>query len=150
MKWVLSHTTDEFHHWLLQHEEGSRSLTLNRQRLSLRLNGSSKRLFFLQVQGFLNKKVLLCSEYGVVLGETPFNEKPAAAQLLFNGQRFSYAVEEGKLVLFDSERNIVGESDITEEATADKYELYALVFGLAWFLTADVVAEKQRVLPVTA
>ena len=150
MKWVLSHATNELHHWLLQQEEGSRSLILNQQRHSLRLNGLSKRLFFLQVQGFLNKKVLLRSEYGVVLGETPLTEKLVAAQLLFNGQRFFYAVEDKRLVLLDSEKNIVGKCEITEEVAADKYEFYALLFGFAWFLTADAVADKQRVLPVTA
>ncbi len=150
MKWVLSHATDELHHWLLQLQEGSRSLTLNLKRLSLRLHGFSKRLFFLQVQGFLNKKVLLRSEYGVVLGETAFAEKPSAAPLLFNGQRFFYTLENEKLVLLDSEKNTVGQSDISAEATTGKYEFYALLFGLAWLLTADAAGVKPQELPATA
>lgn len=141
MKWVLSHATDEIHHWLLQQEEGSRSLTFHLQRSSLRLNGFSKRLFFLQVQGLLQKKVLLSSEYGVALGEAVFAEKPSPGQLVFNGQRFFFQTEEGKLLLLDSEKNLLGECRIEQKAL-HKHEFYALLFGFAWFVTADTVAEK--------
>lgn len=142
MKWVLSHTTNELHRWLLQQEEGSRSLTLHLQRLSLRLNGFSKRLFFLQVGGLLQKKILLRSEYGVVLGETIFADKSPFAPIIINGQKFFYQVEGTKLMLFDGEKNNLGECDVAPNAAQDKIEFYALLFGFAWFVTADAVAEK--------
>ncbi len=150
MKWVLSHTTDEIHHWLLQQQGGSRSLIANLHRLSLRLVGMSKRLFFLQVQGFLHKKILLRSEYGVVIGETSFADKPSPGQLLFNGQRYSYRVEEGSLVLLDNDKNIAGKCEIAAEAQQNKFEFYSLLFGFAWFLMADTAAEKSPVLSITA
>lgn len=142
MKWVLSHATDELHHWQLQQDEGSRSLTLHLQRYSLRLNGFSRRLFFLQEQGFLQKKLLLRSEYGVEMGETVFSEKSSAAAFIFNGQKLSYEVAEGKLVLLDNEKNELGQCGLPQENRLGRIEFYALLFGFAWFVTADAVVEK--------
>lgn len=150
MKWVLSQATDEFHHWLLQKQEGTRSLIVNLHRLSLRLIGVSKRLFFLQVHGFLQKKILLRSEYGVVLGETAFSSKPSPGQLTFNGQKFFHRIEEGQLVLLDNEKKPLGKSELAGGEQMNKFEFYSLLFGLAWFLTADGVAEKERPLSITA
>lgn len=150
MKWVLSHATDGLHHWLFQQEECSRSLVLNLQRLSLRLLGFTKRLFFLQVQGFIQKKILLRSEYGVVIGETAFSEKPSPGQLMMNGQKLFHHIEDEKLVLRNSENVIVGTSQMTQRAAMNRFEFYSLLFGFAWFLTADSATESTSVLPVTA
>jgi hypothetical protein len=144
MKWVLSHATDGLHHWLLQQEEASRSLILNLQRLSLRLIGFSKRLFFLQVQGFLQKKILLRSEYGVIIAETAFTDKPSSGQLTINGQKFFHRVEEEKLVLLNSENMVVGTSHMMPGAFTNRYEFYSLLFGFAWFLTSDPAADARR------
>jgi hypothetical protein len=150
MKWVLSHATDEIHHWQLQHTEGSRSMIVNLQRSSIRLNGFSKRLFFLQAQGFLQKKILLRSEYGVVLGETIFSEKPMQAPLFFNGQKYFYQADDHQLLLFDSEKNLVNRTEFAALPSLDRLEFYSLLFGFAWFLTADAMAEKNRSIQVTA
>lgn len=144
MKWVLSHATDELRHWLLQLEEGSRSLTLNLQRLSLRLHGFSKRLFFLQVQGLLQKKVLLRSEYGIVMGETVFAEKSFPAPVIVNEQKLFYQVADEKLQLLDSGKNIIGECQLADRYGPGKPEFYGLLFGFAWFLTADSVANTYE------
>jgi hypothetical protein len=117
------------------------------QRLSLRLIGFSKRLFFLQVQGFLQKKILLRSEYGVIIGETAFTDKPSSGQLTINGQKFFHRVEEEKLVLLNSENMVVGTSQIMPKAFTNRYEFYSLLFGFAWFLTADRAANEN---PITA
>jgi hypothetical protein len=142
MKWVLSHATDEIHHWLLQQEEGSRSLTLHLQRLSLRLSGFSKRLFFLQVGGLLQKKISLRSEYGVELGEVVFTEKASPASIILNGQKLFYQAEDGKLVLRDGDKVVLGECEIAQGADLNRTEFYALLFGFAWFVTVDSLAEK--------
>jgi hypothetical protein len=149
MKWVLTHATDEHHHWLLQQDEGARSLIFNLQRCSLRLGGFSKRLFFLQTQGFLQKKIQLCSEYGVVMGEAHFSDKGFPASFSVNNQRL-YCQRNGEsLLLFNGEKNLVGECEMPEKAISDRFEFYSLLFGFAWFLTADAVADKSRVLSLT-
>ena len=88
MKWILSQAADGIHEWLLQQKDGTKSLIYHLQRFSLRLLGTTKRLFFLDVQeGFLSKKVVLRNEYGIDLGETTFSENPAEGQLQLNGQK---------------------------------------------------------------
>jgi hypothetical protein len=150
MKWVLSHATDDIHHWQLQKENGSKSLIFHQQRLSLRLSGLSKRLFFLNVQGFLKKKILLRTEYGIVIGEAPFAEKSLTGQLILNGQTFFYRLEKAQLFLLDSEKQLMARCDLLPEATVEKVEFYSLLFGFAWFLTADAVTEKKPEISVPA
>lgn len=150
MKWVLSHATDGLHHWLLQQEENTRLLIINLQRLSLRLIGITKRLFFLQVQGLLHKKIQLCSEYGVVIGEAPFASKPSPGQLTINGQKLFHRIEDEKLVLLNSEKAVVGTSALTQKAMDNRFEFYSLLFGFAWFLTADTAADHDHRLTATA
>ena len=142
MKWVLSHATNDLHHWQLQQEENSRSLTFNLKRLSLRLNGFSKRLFFLEEQGFLQKKLVLRSEYGVEMGEVSFGGNAFFGQLVINGEKFFYEMNQEKLLLLDSEKHPVSNCEIIGEASLGKEEFYSLLFGFAWFVTADAMVEK--------
>lgn len=144
MKWVLSHASDDIHHWQLQKEDSFKLLTLNLQRLSLRLAGSSKRLFFLDVQGFLQKKILLRTEYGITIGETAFADK-SSGQLLLNGRKFFYRQDKKQLLLFDSEKQLINKCELPENPPS-KIEVYGLLFGLAWFSTADVAEEKEKTL----
>ena len=150
MQWVLSHATDGLHHWQLQEQSQTRSLIFNQHRLSLRLSGKSRRLFFLEVQGFLHKKILLCSEYGVVIAETAFSEKLQPGQLTCNGQKFFYTVGNNCMQVFNSEKQLIGSSDITPTGEINRYEFYSLLFGQTWFLTADTAIENTAVLTGTA
>lgn len=150
MKWILSHTEDGIHQWQLQQEDKSKRLIVHPQRLSLRLIGTSKRLFFLDVQGFLHKKIFLRNEYGVEMGETAFTENPDSGDLLLNGQNYSYTADDRQLALFDSENNLLATSEIAREPALETLELYSLLFGLAWFITADGLTEKDREISTTA
>jgi hypothetical protein len=150
MKWVLSHATDGFHHWQLQQENQAKLLIFHLSRLSLRLTGIIKRLFFLQEQGFLQKKVLLRSEYGIVLGEATPTDKSSPGQLLLNGQKFFYRTESTQLILLDNDKQLVGACELPAEAPANRLERFGLLFSFAWFLTADAAADKDRALSVTA
>jgi hypothetical protein len=149
MKWIFSHATDNIHHWQLQKEEGRGSLSFNLQHLSLRLSGTSKRVFFLRLQGLLQKKALLHSEYGAAIGETTFAESPSAGQMIFNEQKIFYHVNDAQLRLFADDKQLLATCELPTETTIGKLEFYALLFGLAWFLTADAQAEKERLLAVT-
>jgi len=150
MKWILSHATEGIHQWQLQQDGRVKFLSFHRQRLSLRIAGITKRLFFLNEQGFLQKKILLRSEYGVAIGETIFIDKPVAGHLTLNEQKFFYRCDEGQLSLFDSEKNLLAVSEFDAAMATDKYERYGLLFGFTWLQLADGVAEKNRVLSITA
>jgi hypothetical protein len=149
MKWVLSHASDDIHHWQLQKEVGFEFLSFNSQWLSLRLTGSSKRLLFLRVQGFLQKKVLLQTEYGVQLGETALTDKLSSGQLLLNEQAFFYEIGDYQLVLFNGEKQVLASCYLPEETVIEKLELYALLFGFAWFMTANAAVESKELATVT-
>lgn len=144
MKWIFSHATDDIHHWQLQKEEGAASLRFNLQRLSLRLSGTSKRLFFLRVKGLLQKKVQLLSEYGAAIGETSFTTTPSTGQIAFNGQTFFYRNSEAQLRLFTVDNLLLATCALPAETAIGKFAFYSLLFGLAWFLTADSPAGKER------
>lgn len=145
MKWILSHATDSIHEWLLQQEDKTKSLIFHLQRFSLRLLGSTKRLFFLDVQeGFLSKKITLRNEYGVELGETTFADNPVEGQLQLNGNKYLYRAENNELKLFDSDKNLLATSETALPARMEKSEFYSLLFGFAWLTTADAVAEKEK------
>src|SRR5690349_8063968 len=111
MKWVLSHALDEVHHWQLQQEDEVKFLSFNLQRLSLRLSGFTKRLFFLEEQGFLQRKIFLRTEYGIALGETAFSEKPSSGQLMLNEKKFFFRTTDTGLQIFDTEKALLATSE---------------------------------------
>ena len=119
-------------------------MIFHQQRRSLRLNGFSKRLFFLEEQGFLQKKLVLRSEYGVEMGEVPFGGNAFFGQLTINGEKFFYQMEHEKLLLLDSEKNPLSDCEIVGEASLGKEEFYSLLFGFAWFVTADAAANAEK------
>lgn len=150
MQWVLSHATDSLHYWLLQEQSHTRSIIFNHHRQSLRLAGRSKRLFFLEVQGLLHKKIVLRSEYGVTIAETAFAEKPQAGQLLCNGQKFFYSADNNSMHVFDSNKQLIGSSSTDPDAELERQEFYSLLFGFTWFLTTESIVENTAVLTGTA
>lgn len=149
MQWILSLASDDIHHWQLDNENGSECLSFNRQWLSLRLTGTSKRLLFLRVQGLLQKKVLLQTEYGISLGETALADKLSAGQLILNSQRFFYEVRDDQLFLFDTGKQLLASCGLHADHPFEKLELYGLLFGFAWFVTPAVLAERKKALTQT-
>lgn len=99
----------------------------------------------MDVQGFLHKKVLLRSEYGVEIGETAFAEQPTAASLLLDGKKFFYQAESGRLELFDSEKNLLASCGLDVPDGMEKLEFYSLLFGFVWLQTAGVPTAKEAV-----
>lgn len=150
MKWVLSHATDEIHHWQLQQDGGPKFLSFNLTRLSLRLSGITKRLFFLEEQGFLQKKIFLRNEYGIALGETVFSEQPSSGQFILNEKKFFYYTTDTQVQIFDHEKVLFAQSDIALFVHLEPVEFYGLLFAFAWFATADAKEEKEGTLSITA
>ena len=144
MKWILSLASDDIHHWQLEHEQGVECLRFNRQWHSLRLTGTSKRLLFLRVQGLLQKKVLLQTEYGISLGETALADKLSAGQLTLNDQRFFYEVTTDQLFLFNTEKQLLASCGLPADLAFEKLELYGLLFGFAWFVVPALSAKRKE------
>lgn len=148
MKWVLSHASDDIRHWQLQKDSESQLLTINLQGLSLRLAGNARRLFFLEVQGLLQKKLLLRTEYGIAIGEIALTDKPSG-QLTLNDHKFFYRQEKNQLQILDGEKQLISACTLPDNFQ-NKIEAHALLFGFAWFVTADALVEKEVALSATA
>ena len=85
MKWVLSHQSAEHHRWILQTDNGIVPLTYNFSYRSIRVKSKTARLFFLEeADGLFQKKVLLRSEYGVIMGEAQATHTAKGGTLLLN------------------------------------------------------------------
>lgn len=93
----------------------------------------------------MQKKLVLRSEYGVEIGEVAFGGNAFFGQLTINGEKFFYEMNHEKLLLLDSEKKPLSECEIVGEASLGKEEFYSLLFGFAWFVTADAVVEKSYV-----
>ncbi len=138
MKWVLSHQSSGQHRWMLQNADAPAEFIYSLQYHSIRIKAKTVRLFFLEEAGsFFQKKILLRSEYGVVMGETQATHTTKGGTLLLNEEKFFYRWNDGGLRLLDRHKKAVSEMHIELRQDADKMEQMAFVFCNAWLLLTD-------------
>ncbi|HYO20900.1 MAG TPA: hypothetical protein VER36_00760 [Flavisolibacter sp.] len=144
MKWVLSHQSDDHHKWLLHEAHEPVQLTYNLSNHSLRIKSKNNRLFFLEITGFFQKKLLLRSEYGVVLGESSFTTTTKEGTLLMNELKYHFRIKNDQLSLSDKNKNLLSAVVIEPAVALDKQEAFALLFCQAWLLNASMHATKTK------
>jgi hypothetical protein len=144
MKWVLSHLSDDHHKWLLQDANEQAQFTYNLQQHSIRIKGKSTRLFFLDVAGFFQKKVILRSEYGVALGDSPVTTNRTEGALSIIDFRAIYQWRQNALLLFDKNRNQLSTVIIEQSESLDKFEQFALLFSHAWIVYSNLQYKKAE------
>lgn len=145
MKWVLSHQAGGHHRWVLHTDDGPVQFTYNFQYRSVRTKAKTARLFFLEeADGFFQKKVLLRSEYGVVLGEAQATHTTKDGILLFNNEKFFYRWNDGKLLLLNRHKTVVFQTQIELRQDAVRLERMAFVFCNAWLLSAEAGVKNTR------
>ena len=132
MKWVLSQQSVDHHRWLLQDTQEQAHFTYHAQLHSIRIKAKNNRLFFLEVTGFLQKKIQLLSEYGVVLGEAYGTQPLKNGLLIIDGQKCLYRWANGRLCLYNKNKTLLTETDIEFSEGTDLLEQFALVFSTAW------------------
>ena len=141
MKWILTHQATEHHRWLLTEVQSPALLTYNPKNHSIRIKAKGARLFFLEPVGFLQKKILLRSEYGVVLGEAQWAEK--SGQLLLDNQKFFYRWNDHDLFLYDKSKTLLLQTKVDYDAVG--LEKFAFVFSMAWLYDSVVATEALLV-----
>lgn len=145
MKWVLLHQSGEHHRWMLQTDDGPVHFTYNFQFRSIRIKSKTARLFFLEeADGLFQKKVLLRSEYGVVMGEAQATHTAKGGTLLFNNEKFFYRWNEDRLLLLNRYKKAVFETQIGLRDDVDRLEQMAFVFCNAWLCSLPAEAEKPK------
>jgi hypothetical protein len=136
MKWVLSHQSTDNHKWLLQDAPETAQFTYNLQNHSIRIKGKSSRLFFLEPSGFFQKKIVLRSEYGVVLAESPAAATKEGT-LLMNDLKYFFQWENSQLSLFDKNKNLVSSVAIEAADEMAREAQAVLLFCHAWLVYAS-------------
>lgn len=139
MKWVLNSTCNQSHHWSLQEHDRKAELRYNSEAHSIRLNTGDRRLFFMERTGLLQQRILLRTEYSVVVGESHFRNRQSGT-LILDGEKFSFTTENGRVQLFNRSHQLVAETTIDAPELLDPYEFSALLFGLGKVNAAAVTA----------
>lgn len=98
---------------------------------SIRLNSTERRVFFLELVGFLQNKILLKSEYGVEIGEN-FHIKQHKGILHLAKDKFSYRVEKDALSIYDKRKKTMINVVLDNANALASQTVSALVFSLAW------------------
>jgi hypothetical protein len=130
MRWVLHHTMNQSNVWTMNEPDANAELKYNKEGHSFRLKAGDKRLFFLERKGLFQNRMLLKTEYNVVVGETNFTRNGHAGQLEIDGEKFNFTIKGNELHLFNKDHKLVDITTINELSQLDMYELSALLFGL--------------------
>ncbi|HZH63683.1 MAG TPA: hypothetical protein VEY10_02250 [Flavisolibacter sp.] len=142
MKWVLSHQSYDHRKWMLQDTNEPAQLTYNLAHHSIRIRSKNIRLFFLEVSGFIQKKIQLLSEYGVVIGESRWGHTLNEGMLTMNNNKYFFEWENNVLSLFDKNKSLLSAVKNEHSEGMDKKERFALVFSLAWIVISNTPAKK--------
>jgi len=130
MRWELNPLLNHFHHWTLFKNNPIAELKYNKESRSMRLTAADKRLFFLERTGVFQTRILLKTEYSVVVGETHFIKNWSQGFLELDGNKFKFIVKNKQLSVFDRQKQLVAECTMEDLGKVDVYEFSALLFGL--------------------
>ncbi|HUC82921.1 MAG TPA: hypothetical protein VMR70_18580, partial [Flavisolibacter sp.] len=92
--------------------------------------------------GFFQKKIVLHSEYGVVIGETAASTTNGGAVLSLNDFKFIYRWQNSDLLLYDKNGMQLSQVNIDPAEPLHKLEEYALLFSHAWFVSSNLSQSK--------
>jgi hypothetical protein len=129
MNWNLTNILDDFHQWTLTGYNANVDFRYHSEAQSMRLNTDDKRLFFLEKKGILQSKILLKTEYSVVVGESYFGRNRRTGLLTFGAARYSFAFSSEGLSISDSHKENIFNFDITTSTRPDLFEFSALLFA---------------------
>jgi hypothetical protein len=129
MKWDLSASLNDSHHWTLNEDEIRIALKYNKEAHSIRLHSDDKRLFFLEKSGMLQRRMVLKTEYSVEVGEAHFEKNRHAGSLILNETKHVFKVIGENLQLFNHQKQLVFEIGIKDIEDLELFEFAALLFG---------------------
>jgi hypothetical protein len=141
MRWDLMKTLNDSHHWALHAAEVSAGLRYNSEAHSIRLATDDKRLFFLEKTGMIQSKIILRTEYSVIIGESFFGKNRLSGILVLNENKYSFKLEKDHLKLFNRHKEMIFESQIDGIDHCELFEFAAMLFG------SGLVASKYHLKP---
>jgi hypothetical protein len=88
-------------------------------------------LFFLERKGILQSKMLLKTEYSVIVGESYFGMDRVSGLLNFQGSKYTFKLDSDGLKILDSHKENVFSFNIHNTEALDLFEFCALLFASA-------------------
>ena len=144
MKWILSQQSLAHHRWLLQDAKDEAQFTYNNEHRSIRIKGKGSRLFFLEITGLFQKKILLRSEYGVVVGESTWPPENSDGSIQLNQERYYFKWQQKTLSLLTRAKQLIHSIHTEHEAELDRLEKFALLFSSLWMVYADSNSNRKE------
>lgn len=129
MRWEITKTLQGSHYWKLQESELEATLRYNNESHSIRLNTTDKRLFFLEKAGVLQPKMMLETEYSVMIGESYFNKNRSMGALVVNDLKFTFTITGEEVHFYDRQKQLLAELTIPGVNELELFEFTALTFA---------------------
>lgn len=129
MKWVLEHSTEQLQTWKLLCHELPAELKYNCQTHVFRLHSAERRLFFLEKTGFVQTKLLLKTEYNIVIGELHFVKNWRSGVAAIEHHRYHYNFKDNSLHLQSFKNDEIYEVEIDSPSLLNQFNLAALIFS---------------------
>jgi len=143
MKWELTKTLNGSDYWTLIGKDEKVILRFNDQSNSIRLISDNQRLYFMERKGVLQSKVMLRTEYSVVIGENFFGRNRLSGIINLHQQKYSFRLTGDLLTLKNKNREAIAELMIPGVKYLELFEFSALLFG-----TALVCVRLSNITPV--
>lgn len=145
MKWVLKQSNDELQTWKLIGHEPATELKYNRQAHSFRLHSAEKRLFFIEKTGFVQTKLLLKTEYSIIIGEIHFFKDYHSGVAIIEDRKYHYSLKENFLNLQPFRDNESLHIEIDNSSAPDQFNLAALILSTCRVLESELQAGELAV-----
>ena len=131
MKWELTKTLNGSDYWTLIGNDEKAILRFNEQANSIRLIRDNQRLYFMERKGVLQSKVMLRTEYSVVIGESFFGRNHLSGIVNLQQLKYSFRLNGDQLTLKNRNKEAVSELTIPGVKYLELFEFSALLFGTA-------------------
>ena len=131
MKWELTKTLNGSDYWTLIGNDEKAILRFNEQANSIRLIRDNQRLYFMERKGVLQSKVMLRTEYSVVIGESFFGRNRLSGIVNLQQLKYSFRLNGDQLTLKNRNKETVAELTIPGVKYLELFEFSALLFGTA-------------------
>jgi hypothetical protein len=134
MKWKLTSQVNQSNHWQFEGADHSVELRYSKHARSFRLNTGEKRLFFMERTGFFQSKLLITSEYHVMVAECYFIKNRFAGILQLNNAKYEFRADGTQLSILKKDKTLLGHTIIENLESLDIFEFGALLFSFTSLL----------------
>lgn len=131
MNWELTKTLNGSDYWTLVGHNEKAVLRFNELANSIRLISENQRLYFMERKGGLHSKILLKTEYSVIIGESFFGRNRLSGIVNLPHHKYSFEFKGDELTLKNRNKETAAGLNIPGVKYLGLFEFSALMFGTA-------------------